>query len=73
MSLFWYAMVGLGLMGFGIALAIPVGRILRRRKLDRNFPGQPGGTVSLSEREAKLFAESEEIVRKNLRKQRDDP
>ena len=73
MNLFWYVAIGLSLMALGILCAIPVGRSLRRRKLDREFEGQPGGTVSLTEREAKLFAESEEIVRKNLRKRRGGP
>lgn len=59
-----YAAVGVGLMALGALLAVPVARrLLRRRAADY----EPGGTVQLTEKEAKLFAETEEIARRSLK------
>jgi len=59
-----YAAVGVGLMVLGALLAVPVARrLLRRRSKDY----EPGGTVQLTEKEAKLFAETEEIARRSLK------
>jgi len=58
-----YAAVGVGLMVLGALLAVPVARRLLRRKA-KDY--EPGGTVQLTEREAKLFAETEAIARRSL-------